>query len=165
MILSTDLSKLATRPGWFIGSYVEMQLKHKLKNIGEPLKNWNIYINKGLMTGFNEAFYIDKATRDELIENDKNSADIIKPMFRGREINRYYTKHKDELFVLVVSDRTDIEKYPAVKKHLTYYKDQLENRAQYRRGDHSWFTVDNCPSEKMLNLFENIKISRVALHG
>jgi hypothetical protein len=48
-----------------------------------------VKINYGIKTGLNEAFIIDAATRDRLIQEDPQSAHIIKPILRGRDIKRY----------------------------------------------------------------------------
>ena len=53
---------------------------------------WNVKINRGITTGYNNAFIIDNATKEALIVEDPNSADIIKPMLRGRDIQRYRAK-------------------------------------------------------------------------
>lgn len=62
---------------WVVLSPIEMQIKQKIEAIGTPLKDWDIRINYGIKTGFNEAFIIDGAKRKELIEQDSKSAEII----------------------------------------------------------------------------------------
>ena len=57
-----------------------MQIKRKIEEKGTPLKDWDIRINYGIKTGFNEAFIIDGAKRKELIEQDPKSAEIIRPV-------------------------------------------------------------------------------------
>ncbi|MBD3840130.1 MAG: class I SAM-dependent DNA methyltransferase, partial [Epsilonproteobacteria bacterium] len=67
----------------------ELKIKKKIEAIGTPLKEWDIKINYGIKTGFNEAFIISQEKRDELIAKDPKSAEIIKPILRGRDIKRY----------------------------------------------------------------------------
>ena len=58
----------------------------KMRTKGTPLGQWNIRINYGIKTGCNDAFVIDKTTRDALIENGPIfSHEIIKPILRGRK--------------------------------------------------------------------------------
>ncbi len=64
---------------WIILSPIEQSIKRKIESVGTPLKDWNIRINRGILTGYNEAFIIDKAKRDELIEQDPKSDEIIRP--------------------------------------------------------------------------------------
>ena len=84
-----------------------------------PLKEWDIRINYGIKTGFNDAFIISGEKKDELIAADPKSAQIIRPILRGRDIKRYSYNFAD-LWVIATfpSLAYDIEKYPAVKKHL-----------------------------------------------
>ncbi|MCU0289444.1 MAG: Eco57I restriction-modification methylase domain-containing protein, partial [Acidobacteria bacterium] len=64
-------------------------IKKRIEEIGTPLKEWNISINYGIKTGFNEAFIIDGKKKKELISNDSKNEKIIKPVLRGRNIKRY----------------------------------------------------------------------------
>ncbi len=143
---------------WMIINPDQLSIKHKLHLKGTPLSEWNVTINKGLMTGCNSAFYIDKNTKDELIRADKKSEELIYRNFRGREILKYYTPLTDDSYVIVSSNYISIDDYPAVKNHLLKYEVDLKNRAQYKRGDHEWFTVDNCPSKENLEKYRGIKI-------
>ncbi|MDD6784144.1 MAG: class I SAM-dependent DNA methyltransferase, partial [Prevotellaceae bacterium] len=63
--------------------------------MGTPLKDWDIQINYGIKTGYNDAFIIDTAKRDEILANcqsedeRKRTAELIRPILRGRDIKRY----------------------------------------------------------------------------
>ena len=46
--------------------------------------------NYGIKTGYNEAFIIDEDTKNNLIKEDPNSKEIIKPLIRGRDIQKYH---------------------------------------------------------------------------
>ena len=117
-----------TYDSWVILNEAERTLKEKIEKIGVPLKEWNIKINYGIKTGYNNAFIIDTATRNKLIAEDPNSAEIIKPILRGRDIKRYHVKW-DGLWVIATFPalNIDIDKYPAVKNHLlSFGKERLE---------------------------------------
>ena len=79
-------------------------------------------INYGIKTGFNEAFIIDGAKRAELIAADPKSAEIIRPILRGRDIKRYNYEFAD-LYIIATfpAKHYDIDDYPAVKAHLLSY--------------------------------------------
>ena len=64
---------------WVILSNIEQRIKAKIEAIGTPLKDWNIQINYGIKTGFNDAFIINGEKRAELIAKDPKSAEIIRP--------------------------------------------------------------------------------------
>lgn len=113
---------------WFIGNQAELRLKEKIERIGKPLKEWDVNIYYGIKTGLNEAFIIDTATRDRLVAEDPKSAEILKPILRGRDIKRYsYEWAGLWLIATFPALHIDIEKYPAVKQYLLNFgKSRLE---------------------------------------
>jgi type II restriction/modification system DNA methylase subunit YeeA len=142
----------------------ELNLKKKIEKIGIPLKDWDIKINYGIKTGFNDAFIIDGKTKDELIKKDPKNKEIIKPILRGRDIKRYGYEFAD-LWILVVkygAHKYLKEKYPAIYEHLLRYKDKLSKRGQCTnrggKGQHHWLELDNNPTDSYLNQFEKEKI-------
>ena len=80
---------------WIILSPIDQSIKRKIEAVGTPLKDWDINIYRGILTGYNEAFIIDSAKINELLANykDKNERDktdeLIRPILRGRDIKRY----------------------------------------------------------------------------
>ena len=114
-------------------SPIEQSIKRKIEAIGVPLKEWDVQIYRGILTGLNEAFIIDSATKDALIAADPKSAEIIRPILRGRDIRRYAYDFADLWIILMQTgdkDRpaVDITQYPAIKEHLDQYYDKLEKR-------------------------------------
>ncbi|MGC8546022.1 MAG: Eco57I restriction-modification methylase domain-containing protein, partial [Athalassotoga sp.] len=112
-ILLEKLSKDA----WFIGSSAEQRLKEKIERLGKPLKEWDVNIYRGILTGLNEAFIITTEKKDEILANCKTEEErertskIIKPILRGRDIKRYYYEWAG-LWVLWIYQGINIEKYP-----------------------------------------------------
>ena len=158
---------------WPILSPIEAGIKNKIEAIGKPLKNWDVSINYGIKTGFNEAFIINRAKRDELIAADPKSAEIIRPILRGRDIKRYGYSFADLWVILAkFGSHKYLEcKYPAIFKHLKQYEKELKNRGQCRYtsskkvntsksypGQHHWLELDNNPSDKYLDDFSKQKI-------
>ena len=121
---------------WVILSAIESSIKHKIKSVGVPLKEWNIKIYRGVLTGLNDAFIIDTNKKNQLIDEDARSAEIIRPILRGRDIGRYAYNFA-ELWLINVHngiksqniDPIDVENYPAIKEHLKRYYSDLEVRA------------------------------------
>jgi hypothetical protein len=120
---------------WVILSDIEQKIKEKIERIGKPLKDWDINIYRGILTGCNEAFIIDKTTRDEIIKKNPKSAEIIRPILRGRDIERYKSNFS-ELYLINTHNGIpgkkippiDIKKYPAIKGHLDQYWEKIKNR-------------------------------------
>ena len=114
-----------TSDSWVILSPIEQSIKRKIENVGTPLKDWEITINYGIKTGYNEAFIIDEAKRNEILANCHDEAErertdaLIRPILRGRDIKRYAYEWA-HLYIIATfpAKHLDIEDYPAVKHHL-----------------------------------------------
>ncbi len=119
---------------WLIMNNLENGIFEKVSKF-KPLKNWAININRGILTGFNEAFIIDEETKNNIINEDIKSAELIKPLLRGRDIKRY-SYNKNGLYLINTHNGIkeknippiNIKDYPAIKKHLDKYYKQLEKR-------------------------------------
>jgi len=103
--------------------------------VGTPLKDWDININFGIKTGLNNAFIITGEKKDVLIAEDPKSAEIIRPILRGRDIKRYNYEFADLWLINTHNGLKEknikpinIEDYPAIKKHLDNYYPELEKR-------------------------------------
>ena len=121
---------------WTVLSPIERSIKEKIERVGKPLKDWDINIYRGVLTGCNEAFIISGAKKDELIAADPKSAEIIRPILLGKDIKRYWYTFADKWLINVhngIREKgvlpVDIRNYPAIKKHLDSYWDTIKVRA------------------------------------
>ncbi|MBP7796666.1 MAG: Eco57I restriction-modification methylase domain-containing protein [Elusimicrobiales bacterium] len=136
-----------------------MNLKAKIERIGKPLKDWDIKIYRGVLTGFNEAFIIDTETKDRLCKEDPKSIEILKPILRGRDIGKYYYKWAGLWLIKIESGWTNQnrnkkvpevffkESYPAVYKHLKTFGDTKgKGKGLYNRDDQGdyWWELRDC---------------------
>jgi len=150
----TVLTEL-TGDSWTILSLREKIIKCKVECIGNLLKKWDISINYGIKTGFNEAFIIDGKTKDELIAKDAKSAEIIKPILRGRDIKRYKAEFADLwLITTFPALNLDIENYPVIKQYLekflprikqtgeTFFADGKKQKTRKKTGN-KWFETQD----------------------
>ena len=138
---------------WVILSPIEQSIKRKIEKVGTPLKDWDIQINYGIKTGFNEAFIISTEKREGILANcqtedeRKKTAELIRPILRGRDIKRY--GYVDNGLFLINTHNgiknklpsIDINDYPAVKTHLDQYWDRISTRAD--KGD-TPYNLRNC---------------------
>ena len=143
----------ANSDSWVVLSPIEQSIKRKIEAVGTPLKDWDISIYRGVLTGYNEAFIIDTAKRDEILANcqsdeeRKKTAELIRPILRGRDIKRY--GYVDNGLYLINTHngirgklpRIDINDYPAIKAHLDQYWDRIATRAD--KGD-TPYNLRNC---------------------
>ena len=119
---------------WVILSPIEQSIKRKIEAVGVPLKDWDIQINYGIKTGYNDAFIISTEKRNEILTNCKDAderkrtEELIRPILRGRDIKRYgYEWANLYLIATFPSRHYNIEKYPAVKQYLlSFGKERLE---------------------------------------
>ncbi|MDI9312612.1 MAG: Eco57I restriction-modification methylase domain-containing protein, partial [Limnohabitans sp.] len=86
---------------WIFQSESLWKIYHKINEYGTALANWDLKINRGLLTGFNDAFLIDEATKDRLIREDKNSTKIIKRLIRGREVEKYEANFQNTYLIFI----------------------------------------------------------------
>ena len=114
-----------SRDSWVILSPIELSIKKKIEAVGVPLKDWDINIYRGVLTGYNEAFIITTDKRDEILANCQTpeerhrTEELIRPILRGRDIKRYgYEWAGLYLIATFPSCHYDIEDYPAVKEYL-----------------------------------------------
>jgi len=117
--------KFTSSSSWVILSSTEQSIKSKIEKVGTPLKNWDINIYRGVLTGFNDAFIISGEKRQEILDNCKSedelkrTDDLIRPILRGKDIKRYNYEYADlYLIATFPSKHYDIEDYPAVKEYL-----------------------------------------------
>ena len=103
---------------WVIIPPDEARKLEQMKLNSKELKDLPISIYRGILTGYNDAFYIDEETRKKLIVEDAKSAELIKPMVRGRDISAYEISGFEYMIGTFPSLKLDIENYPAIKEHL-----------------------------------------------
>ncbi|MEI6444747.1 MAG: TaqI-like C-terminal specificity domain-containing protein [Nostocales cyanobacterium ELA583] len=131
--------------GWRLEDTQVLDLFAKLRNAGKPLGEYvNGKFYYGIKTGFNEAFVIDRQTRDKLIAEHSSSAEIIKPLLRGRDVKRWSVDYQD-LYLIFTKRGIDIKKYPAIEKHLSQYKDRLTPGVDGGRkaGSYQWYEIQD----------------------
>ena len=139
--------------GWRLTSPVELNLLAKLRNAGKPLGEWiERRFYRGILTGLNEAFVVDKATRDKLIAEHASSAEALKPILRGRDVKRWQVDFAEKYIIIIESSEnrthpwsgqsaSEAEEvfantYPAIHAHLQTCRDRLIER--YDQGRYFW---------------------------
>lgn len=100
----------------------------------------------GVKTALNDAFFIDEATKDQLIVQDPKSANLIKPIYEGKDLQKWSNLPLKKYLICTHNGydsipAIDIEQYPAIKAHLQCYEPKLSNR--YDKGD-TPFNLRNC---------------------
>lgn len=97
--------------GWRLESAEVLNLLAKLHKAGKPLGEYvNGRFYYGIKTGLNEAFVVDRPTRDRLIAEHKSSAEVLKPFLRGRDVKRWRTEFAEKYLIKIES--SDNKKHP-----------------------------------------------------
>lgn len=147
------VNAFASSDSWVILSPIEQSIKQKIEAVGVPLKDWDINIYRGVLTGCNEAFIINTDKRNEILANCKDETErkrteeLIRPILRGRDIKRYGYNWAGLWLINTHNGikgripRIDINDYPAVKAHLDQYWDKISKRAD--KGD-TPYNLRNC---------------------
>ncbi len=152
-----------------------LDLRDKIESVGTPLKDWDIQIYRGILTGCNEAFIIPTEKRDAILKNcddtqkdekgmseRERTKELIKPILRGKDIKRYSYEWADLWVINTHNGYTsafkfkippiDIEKYPTLKAHLDSHYNAIVTRSD--QGD-TPYHLRNCA---YLEDFEKEKI-------
>ena len=138
---------------WVIFSLTEQGILSKIKKMGTPIKDWNVHFNFGVKTGYSDAFVIDEHTKRQLCKQDPKSADFLKPVVRGRDIERYTVNSVSHLIKIEQGwtnanrGKMSAEDFmrdacPAIYAHLLPFVDQGNRGAGLRNrmdmGDYWW---------------------------
>jgi type II restriction/modification system DNA methylase subunit YeeA len=148
-----------------LGEDKVLALKEKIEKIGKPLKDWDVKIYRGILTGFNEAFIIDKNTKEKILANcktddeRKRTEEIIKPILRGRDIGKYYYKWAGLWLIKIESGWTNKNRgeekpeeffkkmYPSVYEHLMSFSGiKGKGKGLFDRDDQGdyWWELRDC---------------------
>ena len=122
-----------------------LRLLEKLRNAGKPLREYvGERVYRGITTGFNEAFVVNRATRDRLIDEHKSSDELLKPYVRGKDVERWRVAPQDQ-WLIFTRRGTDIRKYPAIQEYLKQFKKQLTPGVTGGRkpGSYEWFEIQD----------------------
>ncbi|PUD58693.1 type IIG restriction enzyme/methyltransferase [Helicobacter pylori] len=130
-----------------------LDLRDKIESIGTPLKDWDIQIYRGILTGANEAFIIPTEKRDAILnacktqEERERTERLIKPILRGKDIKRYSYEWAD-LWVIATfpSLKLDIDDYPSLKTYLLQFRpriDQSGEKGCRKKTSNQWFETQD----------------------
>jgi adenine-specific DNA-methyltransferase len=134
------------KQGWNLEPPEVLALMDKLRATGMPLGRKRLFA--GIKTGLNKAFVIDMATRKRFIDENPKSKELIKPWLRGRDIKRWKTEWAG-LYVIFARRGVNIERYPAIKKYLEQFREDLEPKKSPKQkqgrkpGSYKWYEIQD----------------------
>lgn len=158
-----------TADAWTLEPPDVAALLAKIRANGVPLADYaGVKPYRGVTTGFNDAFFIDQATRDRLISEDAKATEIIKPYLRGQDIERWVPDWAG-LWMIFARRGIRIEDYPSILEHLRTFRRRLEAKPDdwkptrdgekwggRKPGSYAWFEIQD--SVEYWKLMEKPKI-------
>ncbi|MCG7853741.1 MAG: Eco57I restriction-modification methylase domain-containing protein, partial [Methanosarcinaceae archaeon] len=126
---------------WILREQSQLDVHNKLRVRGRTLTDMNAFIRLGLATGANDAFIISKTQAKAFIDADPKNGEIIKPILRGREIDRYI-KPNPTSFVLLAKNGVNVPRdYPAIFRHLDGFGARFKKRGAQGQN---WWNLRAC---------------------
>lgn len=127
--LQFPMPRLSFAPeGWILEPPTVRTLMERVQAANPSLAEFaGVRPVRGVLTGFNEAFVVDSDTRDRLVAKDAGSAALLRPFLRGQDIERWASAWPGQ-WMIFTRHGTDIERYPALKEHLSQFRAALEPR-------------------------------------
>jgi hypothetical protein len=162
---NTMLQEKLSDNTWTLGDDRVLALKEKIEKIGKPLKDWNVKIYRGVLTGYNDAFIIDTETRNRILANckteeeRKRTEEIMKPVLRGRDIEKYYYKWAGLWVIIIPAGWTNNHRgrenpeeffkktFPALYKHFMNFSNvKTRGKGLFDRDDQGdyWWELRHC---------------------
>ncbi len=154
---------------WELETDDALALRNKLSGGGQKLIAYcGNQISYGVKTGLNEVFVIGSALREQLIQANARSVEIIKPFIQGTNLREWHINDSTE-FLIFTRRGINIEEYPAIHEYLKQHRNALEPRpdawgeAQEEKtwkgrkpGSYKWFEIQD--SVDYWSAFEQPKI-------
>jgi len=141
--------EILTDETWMISNSADQLLLEEIKKRGKKLDTYLIgEANYGVKTGFSEAFFIDNEIRDKLIERDQRTAEILKPLLRGRDLSPWFSKADSHwLIATFPSLKIDIKDFPSIEGHLlSFGRKRLEQSGEVgsrKKTSGKWFETQD----------------------
>ncbi|MBN2452383.1 MAG: N-6 DNA methylase [Lentisphaeria bacterium] len=140
------------RAEWRFQPRAVSELFDRLMAVGRPLGEavgGRIYY--GVKTGLNEAFLVNRATRDALVAADPDCAPILRKVLRGEDLRPWYYRDEDRWLIVMPSGFTReagapvaepeawnwlMSRHPAIADHLAPFAGAAARRSD--KGEFWW---------------------------
>ncbi len=147
------------RSGWVLESAGVSRLLDKLQTQFSRMGDYpGVDALRGIITGLNEAFYVDTPTRDHLVEEDPNCRPLLRELLRGRTVRRWRPAWDGGWMIVIPSsgnrdwpwsdcksqdeaEQIFRDAYPTLHAHLKPFERQLRQRQDQGRF---WWELRAC---------------------
>jgi len=134
--------------GWSLLEPKALEILEKMNLHSISLEEFvNEKIFRGIITGLNKAFIVDKDSRNQLVIEDPKSEELLKPFAIGRDIKRYQPIESQQYLIFIPNGWTDKKKaknawewfsseYYAIANYLKPFEQKAKKR--WDQGDYWW---------------------------
>jgi hypothetical protein len=139
---------------WNLEGSGQNDLLDRLVTTGQPLEAvLRRPVLRGLLSGFNDAFYVNTSTKDAILASHPAAGSLFKKFLRGRDVKRWVPKWDDQWHIVIPSSQNRTwpwssapneaaaeaifaQAYPSVHDHLKRFEERL--RARQDKGEYWW---------------------------
>jgi len=149
--------ELLQQSSWSLSDPKSIKLFNDINSTGKPLKDYiDTDILWGIKTGLNEAFIIDKQTREDILNQDPDSEQFIFQLMKGGDAMRYLAGFSEQYLIRIPSGWTKSttgknseedawewlkSEFPGIARHLSKFREDASSR--YDRGEF-WWELRSC---------------------
>ena len=164
-----------TEDTWLLKAGENDKMKSKIESHGVPLKDFGVNIYRGILTGFNKAYHINKIEKEKLIGLDLQNKNIIHPLICGGDTEKYFCNPPKVWLIYIPwhfpcqldesikgaslkAESAFKDQYPVIYSHLLQYKNQLSKRNVAETGvRYEWYAMQRWGSKYWMD-FQKPKI-------
>jgi len=139
---------------WVVIAKERQQIKTLVEAQGVPLRKWDIQIYRGVLTGFNDGFYLTTDQRNAFIAEDPQCDKFLVPLLRGRFVERYATNWDGTWMIATFPalGYTAAKTPKTILRHLESYRTALEPKPHNwkgtkwdgrKSGPYQWFEIQD----------------------
>jgi len=150
--------------GWSLAEEENANVLVKMKLLSTSLSDFvDNKMYRGIVTGCNEAFFINQFEYDQIVSFDPKSKALIKPLTVGDNV-RHYEINQESKYLIFTRRGVQLDEYPGIKKHLEKFRARLEPRPRdfkgswsgRKPGNYKWYEIQD--SIDYWEVFEQPKI-------
>ena len=168
---SIETKKSSLSGPWVISNKLNLELLAMIKDIKNKIYFKREKFRYGIKTGLNKAFLIDANMRKNLINLDKKNSDILKPVLKGDNLNRFsFNDTKNFLIYIpwhfplhndgIKGASNEAEKkfkktYKVLYEYLYKFHSELKKRNKSETGiRYEWYALQRAASTYVNDFFK-----------
>jgi hypothetical protein len=137
---------------WSLSTSSELEILHKIESGKKSLAQRSAKIRLGLATGSNDAFLISREKKEHLVRADAKNEAVLKPVIRGRDVDRYQLAPIDQFLILSKNGVNLPRDFPLLAEHLKSFGSGFLSRGA--QGE-NWWNLRAC------SFYEDFELDRV----